>query len=63
MVVRTLMEPATIGGVDLPAYIANVERGLISQALNETDGNKQRAAQLLGLKRTTLVEKVRRLRP
>ena len=51
------------GGVDLPAYIANVERGLISQALNETDGNKQRAAQLLGLKRTTLVEKVRRLRP
>jgi two-component system response regulator AtoC len=51
------------GGVDLPAYIANIERGLISQALNETDGNKQRAAQLLGLKRTTLVEKVRRLRP
>ncbi|HIE91593.1 MAG TPA: sigma-54-dependent Fis family transcriptional regulator [Acidobacteria bacterium] len=51
------------GGVDLPAYIANIERELISQALNETDGNKQRAAQLLGLKRTTLVEKVRRLRP
>jgi sigma-54 specific flagellar transcriptional regulator A len=50
-------------GVDLPAYIANIERELISQALNETDGNKQRAAQLLGLKRTTLVEKVRRLRP
>ena len=51
------------GGVDLPAFIANIERGLISQALNETDGNKQRAARLLGLKRTTLVEKVRRLRP
>lgn len=51
------------GGVELPAFIANIERGLISQALNETDGNKQRAAQLLGLKRTTLVEKVRRLRP
>jgi len=51
------------GGVELPAFLANIERGLISQALNETDGNKQRAAQLLGLKRTTLVEKVRRLRP
>ena len=49
------------GGLDLPAHIANIERGLISQALDETDGNKQRAAQLLGLKRTTLVEKVRRL--
>lgn len=49
------------GGLDLPAYVANIERDLISQALDETAGNKQRAAQLLGLKRTTLVEKVRRL--
>ncbi|MDE0828830.1 MAG: sigma-54 dependent transcriptional regulator [Vicinamibacterales bacterium] len=51
------------GGLDLPTYIANIERGLIAQALDDTGGNKQRAAQLLGLKRTTLVEKVRRLRP
>ena len=62
-----LEQPVTVtlpdGGVELPAFLANIERGLISQALNETDGNKQRAAQLLGLKRTTLVEKVRRLRP
>lgn len=51
------------GGLDLPTYIANIERGLITQALDDTGGNKQRAAQLLGLKRTTLVEKVRRLQP
>ena len=51
------------GGLDLPTYIANIERGLIAQALDDTGGNKQRAAQLLGLKRTTLVEKVRRLQP
>ena len=48
-------------GLDMPAYIADVERQLIRQALDETDGNKQRAARLLGLKRTTLVEKTRRL--
>ena len=49
------------GGLDLPMYIAEIERQLIRRALDETGGNKQRAAQLLGLKRTTLVEKTRRL--
>ena len=49
------------GGLDLPAHIADTERQLIRQALDETDGNKQQAARLLGLKRTTLVEKARRL--
>jgi len=49
------------GGLDLPAYITEIERQLIRRALEETDGNKQQAAQLLGLKRTTLVEKTRRL--
>ena len=48
-------------GLDLPAHIADTERQLIQQALNETDGNRRQAARLLGLKRTTLVEKVRRL--
>ena len=48
-------------GLDMPAYIADTERQLIRQALDETDGNKQQAARLLGLKRTTLVEKTRRL--
>ncbi|MBM40605.1 MAG: DNA-binding response regulator [Acidobacteria bacterium] len=50
-------------GVDLPGHIAALERRFIQQALAETDGNKQQAAERLGLKRTTLVEKVKRLRP
>ena len=49
------------GGLDLPTHLADIERQLIRQALDETGGNKQQAAQLLGLKRTTLVEKTRRL--
>ncbi|MEE2638484.1 MAG: sigma-54 dependent transcriptional regulator [Acidobacteriota bacterium] len=53
--------PAPLEGFDMPAYIASLERHLIERALDETGGNKQQAAQRLGLKRTTLVEKVRRL--
>ena len=57
----TVMLPAD--GLDLPGYMADVERQLIQQALDETRGNRQRAAKRLGLKRTTLVEKIRRLQP
>ena len=49
------------GGVDLEALIANIERELIERALERTNSNKNRAAQLLHLKRTTLVEKIKRL--
>ena len=48
-------------GVDLPALVIDFERQLIDQALARTDGNRGAAARLLGLKRTTLVEKLRRL--
>lgn len=49
------------GGVDLPSLVAGIERGLIERALARTGGNKGAAARLLGLKRTTLVEKIRRI--
>ncbi len=49
------------GGIDLQEYVANIERELIQQSLERTGGNKGRAAQLLNLKRTTLVEKLKRL--
>jgi DNA-binding NtrC family response regulator len=49
------------GGIDLQAYVSNVERELIHQSLERSGGNKGRAAQLLNLKRTTLVEKLKRL--
>jgi sigma-54 specific flagellar transcriptional regulator A len=51
----------TESGLDLPALVQVFERQLIDQALAKTDGNRGAAARLLGLKRTTLVEKLRRL--
>jgi DNA-binding NtrC family response regulator len=47
-------------GVDLRLLLAQLEDHLIGQALERTGGNKNRAAGLLGLNRTTLVEKLRR---
>jgi len=47
-------------GLDLDAFIAHVERELIERSLERTGGNKGRAAKLLSLKRTTLVEKLKR---
>jgi len=48
-------------GLDLDAYIGNLERELIYRALEKSGGNKGHAARLLSLKRTTLVEKLKRL--
>jgi len=48
-------------GVDLDRFVANIERDLIQRSLERTGGNKGAAAKLLGLKRTTLVEKLKRL--
>ena len=48
-------------GLDLDAFVRGIELELIQRALERTQGNKGQAAQLLGLKRTTLVEKQKRL--
>src|SRR5881409_2252612 len=48
-------------GMDLDDFIANIERELIHRSLERTGGNKGQAAKLLNLKRTTLVEKLKRL--
>jgi DNA-binding NtrC family response regulator len=48
-------------GVDLPTIVEQIERELIGRALSRTGGNKAAAAELLKLKRTTLVEKLKRL--
>ncbi|MCW5831304.1 MAG: hypothetical protein KIS78_02460 [Labilithrix sp.] len=47
-------------GVDLFNAIDSYQNNLIRQALTRTAGNRNRAAQLLGLNRTTLVEMIRR---
>jgi DNA-binding NtrC family response regulator len=48
-------------GVDLNAALEQMERQLIAEALEKTGGNKNRAAALLKIRRTTLVEKLKRL--
>ncbi len=48
-------------GIDLNQVVNEVERNLICQSLERTGGNKGQAARLLFLKRTTLVEKLRRM--
>ncbi len=48
-------------GFDLPGYIEKLEREVIGRAIEKTGGNKGAAAKLLNLKRTTLVEKLKRL--
>jgi DNA-binding NtrC family response regulator len=50
-------------GVDFERYIEGVELALIRRSLERTQGNKRQAAKLLNLKRTTLIEKLKRLEP
>ena len=45
---------------DLNGLVETVERDKITQALKLTDGNRSRAAEILGLKRTCLLAKMRK---
>jgi len=48
-------------GTDMNQVMAEIEQQMIRQALKLGDGVKARAASLLGINRTTLVEKIKRL--
>ncbi|MDE2136568.1 MAG: sigma-54-dependent Fis family transcriptional regulator [Gammaproteobacteria bacterium] len=48
-------------GLDLRAFLTSIERRLIEQALESANGTVAHAARLLNLRRTTLVEKLRKL--
>ena len=48
-------------GLDLNQVVSDMEKTLMLQSLAITRGNKKRAADLLGLKRTTFLEKMKRL--
>ncbi len=48
-------------GIDLRAHLLHIERQLIEQALERAGGTVAHAARLLNLRRTTLVEKLRKL--
>ena len=66
-----LHAPATVSAVTLPAMpdeginfastMSQVERELILRYLAKAGGNKRRAARLLSLSRTTLIDKLHRL--
>jgi DNA-binding NtrC family response regulator len=47
-------------GIDLKTIVAAFENHLVDQALARTNGNKNRASELLKMNRTTLVEKLRK---
>jgi two-component system, NtrC family, response regulator AtoC len=48
-------------GIDFERVIGQIELDMIRRSLERTQGNKGAAARLLNLKRTTLVEKLKRL--
>jgi len=54
--------PTPLGenGINLNAMVRELEGRMINEALKQTSGNKQAAAKLLGLKRTTFAAKLRR---
>jgi DNA-binding NtrC family response regulator len=56
---RETPHPAT--GLDFEQTVSRLERQLLEDALRQTNGNKTAAAELLGLKRTTLTAKLRAL--
>jgi DNA-binding NtrC family response regulator len=48
-------------GLDFERTVGRIERDLLEQALRKTNGNKKQAAEMLGLKRTTLAAKLKSL--
>ncbi len=48
-------------GVEMERLVSDFEHALIRRALDRTRGNKRQAADLLHVKRTTLIEKLKRL--
>jgi sigma-54 specific flagellar transcriptional regulator A len=55
---RTVLPP---DGLSLKDHLMDIERDYIQQALERSQGNVSRAARLLSLQRTTLIEKINKL--
>lgn len=55
-----LRSSSTGGSAELAEVVARVEREAIARALEETEGNKARAARLLGISRNGLAQKMKR---
>jgi DNA-binding NtrC family response regulator len=50
------------GGVDLNQMVSSMERNMIMKALEKAGGVRSKAAQLLSLNRTTLLEKMKKMK-
>jgi DNA-binding NtrC family response regulator len=65
-VIQAPREPQVISipeaGVDLDALLHDLEKDYILKALRMTGGVKSKAANLLHLNRTTLIEKIKKMR-
>jgi transcriptional regulator with PAS, ATPase and Fis domain len=61
-VVRTMPWDFDTAGIDFYREMEAIEDRIIERALRLSDGNKKEAARLLGLNRTTLLEKLKRKR-
>jgi sigma-54 specific flagellar transcriptional regulator A len=55
-----LQSELPLEGLDLKEYLANLEKGMIERALDDSQGVVARAADRLHMRRTTLVEKIRK---
>ncbi len=58
--IGTAGDELPVDGIDLRAHLFAIEHRLITQALQRSGGTVAQAARLLGLRRTTLVEKLRK---
>jgi len=61
MPAATLGVPLPEAGLDFEQTVGQIERQILEEALRKTGGNKTAAADMLGLKRTTLSAKLRTL--
>ena len=58
---RTENDALPLEGIDLKAEVDRHEAAIINRALKTTGGNQKKAAELLRVNRTTLIEKLRRM--
>ena len=59
-VLPTAAENLSMDGIDMKEYLTNIEKSLIEQALTNANNVVARAANMLKMRRTTLVEKMRK---
>jgi sigma-54 specific flagellar transcriptional regulator A len=60
--VRTSTPSTPPAAMDLNGHMSAIEMGLIRKAMADADGTVAEAARMLGLRRTTLVERLRKYR-